>query len=164
MLETTSMEADAKRGRMNPVRLIVCFLIMWCCRHSRKHAGPLETASCLRTSGSPSGWVLAGRHLGTVASLEVLQHPLIHLERDGFLHWVHVLDCRGGLWGVRGHCPIGGDIVIGIQARHPLAAGHLGPVLLVKPRGVFEPVLVHGQNEGVFVSHGWGESTPWDRK
>lgn len=68
-----------------------------CGKQFRKQAGQLEAASCLLTSGLPSGWVLADRHLSAIASLEVLQHPLIHLERDSFLRWIHVLDGRGGL-------------------------------------------------------------------
>src|SRR5262249_46426278 len=87
--------------------------------------------------GLLSTCALADRHLSTITSLEVLQHPSINLQRDSPLVRVHTFDCRRRC--TRRGCPIGGNIVVRIQTCHPLTACHLGPVMRVKPRCLFEP-------------------------
>src|SRR5215813_10022622 len=88
----------------------------------------------------------------------------VNLQRDCLVVRVHTLDsCHSPSrhWCGRGRRPIRRNIVVTVDIGHILTARHLGPVVLIKPRGVFEPLLVCGQHEGILVRPGLGKGAPW---
>lgn len=137
----------------------------------RRHVATTPKAyreACGEGRGTPpvrlvSDATMRRRHVtngaGTMPSLRA-----INLQRNSPLLRVHTLHSRRSHACAHGDCPVVRDIVVGIQIGHPLAAGHLGPVVVVKTRCVLEPFFVHAKHEEVLVRFGLGKGAPWHRK